>query len=286
MYTINSVGAVLGSDAYLLTTPTHAALIDTGFAFAAKAMLSAVASRLGDRSLDYILLTHSHYDHASGSVAGKKRWPEAQIVASAYAAKILAKESARDVIRTMNDHAAREHGVFDYEDLLADLTVDRTVADGDLVDMGDLQLRVLELPGHTRCSIGFYDEPARLLLGCETLGVISGPGLVMPCCLVDYNSTRQAIARVRALAVDHLLLPHHGLIEGEECRRFLADADFWLSETRRRLQAAHDQGKQDDELLQLLKQWFYTDLARLYQPEKAFDLNARYTIALMLKKDA
>ncbi len=285
MYTVTPVGAVPGSDAYLLTTPTHAALLDAGFAFAAKAMLPIVASRLGGRPLQYILLTHSHYDHASGSAAAKKRWPEAQIVASAYAAKILAKESARDVIRTMNDHAAREHGVFDYEDLLADLTVDRTVADGDLVDMGDLQLRVLELPGHTRCSIGFYDEPARLLLGCETLGVISGPGLVMPCCLVDYNSTRQAIARVRALAVNQLLLPHHGLIEGEECQRFLAAADFWLAETRRRLQAAHDQGKSEDDLLQLLKQWFYTDLARRYQPEKAFDLNARYTIALMLKKD-
>jgi len=286
MYTIIPVGPVPGSDAFLLTTPTHAALLDTGFAFTAKAMLSSVASHLGDQSLQYILLTHSHYDHASGSVAAKKRWPEAQVVASAYAAKILAKESARDVIRTMNEHAAREHGVDDYEDLLAELTVDRTVVEGDVIDMGDLQLRVLELPGHTRCSIGFYDEQAKLLLGCETLGVISGPELVMPCCLVDYDSSRQAIAKVRELAVDSLLVPHHGLLEGEECQRFLAAADFWLVETRRRLQAAHNQGKSEEEMLQLLKQQFYTDQAQRCQPEQAFDLNAHYTIALMLKKDA
>lgn len=286
MYTIIPVGPVPGSDAFLLTTPTHAALLDTGFAFTAKAMLSSVASHLGDQSLQYILLTHSHYDHASGSVAAKKRWPEAQVVASAYAAKILAKESARDVIRTMNEHAAREHGVDDYEDLLAELTVDRTVVEGDVIDMGDLQLRVLELPGHTRCSIGFYDEQAKLLLGCETLGVISGPELVMPCCLVDYDSSRQAIAKVRELAIDSLLVPHHGLLEGEECQRFLAAADFWLVETRRRLQAAHNQGKSEEEMLQLLKQQFYTDQAQRCQPEQAFDLNAHYTIALMLKKDA
>ena len=285
MYTIASVGTMPGSDAFLLTTPTHAALIDTGFAFAAPAMLQVVADRLGDRPLDYVLLTHSHYDHASGSAYCRRRWPTAQVVASHYAAGILARESARAVIREMNTHAAREHGLAEYEDLLSELAVDRMVGEGDLVDMGDLQLRVLELPGHTRCSIGFYDASARLLLGCETLGVPSGPGLVMPCCLVDYGNTLCAIARVKGLAVEHLLLPHHGLISGTACQQFLADAEFWLRETRRRLRAARDQGKGEDEMLPLLKEWFYTDLARSYQPEKAFEMNARYTIALMLKDD-
>ena len=154
MYTIIPVGPVSGSDAFLLTTSTHAALFDTGFAFAAKAMLSSVASHLGGRPLQYILLTHSHYDHVSGSVAVKRRWPEAQVVASAYAAKILAKESARDVIRTRNEHAAREPGVDDYEDLLAELAVDRTVVE-DVVDMGDCSCASLST-WHTRCSIGFY----------------------------------------------------------------------------------------------------------------------------------
>ena len=109
------------------------------------------------------------------------------------------------------------------------------------------------------------------------------PELVMPCRFGRLRQQQAGIAKVRA---GGQLLPHHGLLEGEECQRFLAAADFWLVETRRRLQAAHNQGKSEEEMLQLLKQQFYTDQAQRCQPEQAFDLNAHYTIAQMLKKDA
>ncbi|MFA6931059.1 MAG: MBL fold metallo-hydrolase [Lentisphaeria bacterium] len=284
MFTLTNVGAIPGSDAFLLLTNEKAALLDSGFSFCAERMLDKISGILGARNLDYVLLTHSHYDHASGSMYCKTRWPQVQIVASSHTAKVFGKESARNLMRELNDSAARLNGQEQYLDLLANLQVDRIVKEGDIVDLGSLQLRVLELPGHTRCSIGFYDEKAKLLLACETLGVSSAPDLVMPCCLVSYSLSLQAITRVETLDIQHLLLPHSGLLEGGDCVRFLAAARYWLQESRRRIREAHEQGKNIAELLQLFKDLFYTELARRNQPEKAFDLNASYLIPLLLQE--
>lgn len=285
MFTVTNVGAVSGGEAFLLLTPEKAVLLDSGYSFCAPQMLENISRLLGPRELDYVLLTHSHYDHASGSIYCKSRWPGATIVGSRHTEKILSKDSARDLMRRLNDSAARLNGQGQYLDCLKDLRVDRSVAEGDRIDLGSLQLQVLEMPGHTRCSIGFYAEQERLLLGCETLGVLAGPDLVMPCCLVSYNLTLQAIERVAALPLQYLLLPHSGLLEGEDCARFLTNACYWLEESRRRIRDAAAGGGTEDELLQVFKDIFYTPQTQQVQPEVAFDLNASYIVPLLLKDE-
>lgn len=284
MFSLSNVGAMPGSDAFLMLTEDKTALLDSGFSFCAEKMLDNISRKLAGRDLDYVLLTHSHYDHASGSVYCRKRWPRLQIVGSAHSAKVLGKESARSLMRQLNDSAAQQQGVEKYEDLLSQLSIDRVVAEDDEIDLGKMRLRVLELPGHTRCSIGFYAEKEKLLLGCETLGVLSGKHLVMPCCLVSYEDSLQAIARVAKLEIESLLLPHTGLLQGKECKQFLADAKYWLEESRRRIRKADAESTSEAGLRQIFKDLFYTDLTRQNQPEKAFDLNASYIIPLMLKK--
>jgi glyoxylase-like metal-dependent hydrolase (beta-lactamase superfamily II) len=283
MFSLSNVGAMPGSDAFLLLTEGKTALLDSGFSFCAEMMLDNISRKLAGRDLDYVLLTHSHYDHASGSVYCRKRWPGLQILGSAHSAKVLGKESARSLMRQLNDSAAQQQGVEEYEDLLSRLAIDRVLAEGDEIDLGKMRLRVLELPGHTRCSIGFYAEKEKLLLGCETLGVLADKRLVMPCCLVSYEDSLRALDRVGKLEVESLLLPHTGLLQGVECGQFLADAKYWLEKSRRRIRKAHAAGKSEAELRQIFKDLFYTDLTRQNQPEKAFDLNASYIIPLMLQ---
>jgi glyoxylase-like metal-dependent hydrolase (beta-lactamase superfamily II) len=283
-YIIHPVGALAGSEAFLLLTPEKSALLDSGFSFCAEAMLDKVSALLGTRSLDYVLLTHSHYDHASGSAYCHRRWPDVCVVASAYAAKVLAKDSVRATMRELNAAAAALNGCRQWVDRLDELTVHRCVEEGDELDLGSISLRVLAAPGHTRCSIMFYAPAAALLLSCETLGVHAGPGLVMPCCLVGYQQSLQALDRVMAMPLRSMLLPHHGLIHGDQCQEFLRDSRYWLVETHRRVHQAHADGASDAELHQLLRELFYTDIAQLIQPEQAFELNASYTIPLLLRE--
>ena len=87
---ITDVRANPGDSAFLINDGITAILYDSGFAFTGYAVADNIKSALGERTLDYIFLTHSHYDHALGSVYAKKYWPSAKVVAGEYATKIFA----------------------------------------------------------------------------------------------------------------------------------------------------------------------------------------------------
>lgn len=147
-----------GDSAFLLDDGKTAILYDSGFAFTGNAVVGKIKKALGDRELDYIFLTHSHYDHALGSCYVKSAYPNAKVVAGSYATKIFAKDSAKAVMRDLDKKFATKCGVEDYEDLIDELRVDIAVDDGDEIKAGSMTFRVFSLPGHTKCSVGYYCE--------------------------------------------------------------------------------------------------------------------------------
>ena len=187
--TITDVRSLPGDSAFLLDDGKTSILYDSGFAFTGNAVAEKIKAALGNRSLDYIFLTHSHYDHALGSVYVKRAYPRAQVVAGVYAERIFQKPTARSVMRDLDQKFAKTCGITGYEDLIDDLQVDTTVKDGDSLTCGDMTFTVIGLPGHTRCSVGFYLAENKMLLGSETLGVYGGDGIVVPSCLVGYQMT-------------------------------------------------------------------------------------------------
>ena len=85
MIQITDVRAVPGDSAFLLDDGKTSILYDSGFAFTGNAVADNIAKVLKKRTLDYIFLTHSHYDHALGSVYAAKRYPQVKIVAGSLA---------------------------------------------------------------------------------------------------------------------------------------------------------------------------------------------------------
>ena len=174
MIKITDVRAHSGDSAFLIDDGKTAVMYDSGFAFTGYAVADKIKAELGERKLDYIFLTHSHYDHALGAVYALKYWPDAKIVAGEYAAKIFAKPTAKAVMRDLDGKFAKTCGVEEYEDLIDDLKVDIPAQDGDVIKAGDMEFEVLNLPGHTKCSVGYYCKAEKLLLGCESIGVYNG----------------------------------------------------------------------------------------------------------------
>ena len=78
---ITDVRAHPGDSAFLIDDGTTAILYDTGFAFTGYAVADNIGKVLGKRKLDYIFLTHSHYDHAAGSPYICARYPDVKVVA-------------------------------------------------------------------------------------------------------------------------------------------------------------------------------------------------------------
>lgn len=278
---ITDVRAVPGDSAFLIDNGETAILYDTGFAFTGYEVTKRIKTALKERQLDYIFLTHSHYDHALGSVYIKKHYKNVKIVASSYAEKIFSKPSARKVMRELDNKFATKNGINDYEDLIDELSVDIAVNEGDSINAGNLSFRVIGLPGHTRCSVGFYCEEEKLLLGSETIGVYNGKDDVVPSFLVGYKMTLESIEKVRKLDIDKILLPHYGLIDREKVALYLDKAKESAVSTAKDIAKMLKEGKTESDALKYVKDRFYHGYIKTIYPIDAMELNTSIMIELI-----
>ena len=281
---ITDVRELPGDSAFLIDDGTTAILYDSGFAFTGYRVADKIKAILGSRELNYIFLTHSHYDHALGSVYVSKYWPKAKVVAGEYASKIFAKDTAKALMRELDGKFAKHCGVDAYEDLIDDLKVDITVSDGDVIEAGDLKFKVLNLPGHTRCSVGFYCAAHRLLLSCETIGVYDGNGGVIPSYLVGYKMTMDSIERVKQLDIRNILVPHYGLLDENETQVYLNAAEISAIETADEMVSMLKGGKCKTEIIAAFEKKFYNDYVQSIYPRDAMELNTGITVDLLQKE--
>ena len=282
--TITDVRALPGDSAFLIDNGATAVLYDTGFGFTGHAVAENVRRVLGERPLDYILLTHSHYDHALGSAYLRKHYPNVKVVAGAYADKIFSKPTARNVMRELDRKAAASLGVTEYEDLTDDLRADITVTDGDVIECGNLRFTAVELPGHTKCSVGYYLAENRLLLASESLGVYCGNGAYLPSFLVGYQMTLDSIRKAGEMDIDAMVIPHYGLVSGEEAREYLARGEETARKSADMILKQLSQGKTTEEILDYLTAVLYTEQVKPSYPYDAFRMNTEIMINLIRKE--
>ena len=270
-----------GDAAFLLDDGVTSILYDTGFAFTGEAIADRVQAVLGDRPLDYLFLTHSHYDHVLAAPYVCARYPDVKVVAGEHAAEVFAKPTARAHMRDLDRKFAEHCGVFEYEDRVDELRVDMTVKEGDVIHAGSMDFTVVELPGHTKCSIAFYLASEKLLLGSETLGVYDGGDIVFPLYLVGYHMALDSIAKVEAMEIDNLLLPHYGLLNREETRFYLENSRKSAVETAEEIVEVLKNGGTHDDAVQYFKKKFYRGNVPTIYPIDAMMVNTNHLVSVI-----
>lgn len=93
---------------------------------------------IGDTDLQYILLTHGHFDHIGGVRDIKKEYG-CKVVISSVDAPMLSSGKA-----SLAAFCGAEQN---------DTEPDITVQDGDDIELGTLKIKVLSTPGHTSGSV-------------------------------------------------------------------------------------------------------------------------------------
>lgn len=273
-----------GDSAFLIDDGKTAIMYDSGFAFTGYAVADNIKKLLGERDLDYIFLTHSHYDHALGSVYALKYWPDAKVVAGEYAAKIFTKPTAKALMRELDGKFAKTCGVESYEDLIDDLKVDIPVCDGDVIKAGDVEFVAVNLPGHTKCSVGYYCPSFKLLLGSETIGVYNGKDDVVPSYLVGYQMALDSISKAQKLDVEQILVPHYGVLEGEKAQLYMKRARQSAVEVATEIVDMLKKGIGKDDIVKAFMNKVYHGYIRDIYPIDAITLNTNIMINLLEKE--
>ena len=273
-----------GDSAYLIDDGETAILYDSGFGFTGRHIADNIADILKDRQLDYIFLTHSHYDHALASIAVCDKYPNVTVVASKHAANVFTRPGAKAVMKRLDKKVAEAYGVTEYDLDTDKLRTDIAVEDGDTVKAGGISFLALHLPGHTNCSMGYYCEEKRLLLSCESLGVFDGKDMIIPSVLTGYNAAINSIKRVCELNPEFILAPHIGLLSKESTAYFLSHMQKATETAAEFIANKIRAGISDEEIRKEYIRVFCSDFSKEAYPEDAANLNTSIMIELIRKE--
>ncbi|MCL2838405.1 MAG: MBL fold metallo-hydrolase [Oscillospiraceae bacterium] len=95
-------------------------------------------------NLKYIILTHGHFDHITAVHDILAKFPNAKIVAHTSSDILFA-----DTAKNLTDRYCRKPFT---------LSADIKVEDGDIIKLGNIEIKVIHTPGHTCDSLCFLVE--------------------------------------------------------------------------------------------------------------------------------
>ena len=196
-----------------LVDGTQPVIIDAGVASLGRTYVNRIRELLKDRQPAYCLLTHSHFDHCGAAGILKDAFPQMQIVASEAAKQVFSRPSAIERIHALNQAAIKsvaQFGVEASEEMaFQPFDIDLTVQEGDTLNVSEqLNIHVIETPGHTKDCLSYFIPGASILFASEAAGQITPAGYIVSDCLADYDQYYTSLQHLSSLAVKYLCLGH------------------------------------------------------------------------------
>lgn len=280
---VRRVTAGHGGEALLVVGSAANALIDCGMAYCGREMVENM-KKTGLKP-DYVLLSHSHYDHIGALPYIREAFPDAVICGSEKCAHILEKESARKLMKELGTEARDLYVPGSREEIPVEgLKTDRVLHDGDSIDLGDKVITAYETKGHTDCSMSFFLEPDKLLFTSESTGILEGKDYVHTPILKSFTDAAASLEKCRNLGARHVCLPHFGMLPDDFTDRFF---DMFEEECKSKtgfVRCMKEEGLTEEEMLERYIKRYWNPAKEQEQPFEAFAINSRHILKALLKE--
>ena len=205
---------------HLVIDGDEGALIDAGFPDE-----QSIGKRLEmlrefpDLKLRYIVITHHHFDHASGAHRLREE-TGARIVMHKDEAPLLQRAASEELpsdVGGPEEHKKFAEQTRRWREEAAKGQPDETVSDGDTLRVGGLTLRMVHTPGHTAGHLSPFLEDGRVLFaGDNVLGV--GTTVVPPPPHGDMAQYIESLRKMQSLEAE-LMCCGHGPVVKEPNRK-------------------------------------------------------------------
>ncbi len=228
---------------YLVKGSDEYALIGGGTAYIVPDILDQLDRfNVPEDQIRRMIILHSHFDHCGIIPFFKKRWPQAVVAASGRAKTLLSTPKIVQSIDQLNQFLISSMGREDDARSLGidfpGITVDQVVKGGDTLTCGGVRLDVMDVPGHSSCSIAVYMPEEKALFASDAGGIPFGNN-VFTAANSNFDQYLSSLDKMSSQDVDIHLAEHYGARTGTDGREFLKKAKASAIESRKILEASY-----------------------------------------------
>jgi len=194
---------------YILEGTKKRALIDTSGPIEAERFVKRIKKL--DLIPDILILTHSHWDHAGGTTVFQKEFPNIEVFA------------AKPAIESLKNNSKYNES---FSEIITDLEPVNNITpvkEGDIIDLGGMELLIYETPGHTNCSISILDQKNMILYIGDALGnlwehFVAFPPIMPP----EFSQEKLLSTFEKVKKIDYSVIgcAHFGLLTEEVAKIF------------------------------------------------------------------
>lgn len=282
MENLKRVTGGYGGEAFLYLGKESTVLHDLGMACFNEELIKNLEAALEGRPLDYILLSHTHYDHMGALPYVLKRWPDAKVCGCEKTASVFGRPGAVRMIISMGKSAAEVYGK-DPDMIMADgIRVDMVMEDSEAIDLGGGErLIAIETKGHTDCSMSYFIEPTGILFGSESTGVLENESVMHTSVLKSFDDSFVAARRLKELPIEYLVVPHYGIASEEIKEKFF---DWYIEEALKEkglIEECLRSGMSLEETFEEHKKIYWTPERAQNHPYRAYKMNTEIIIKMV-----
>lgn len=272
-----------GGTVTLIVGSSKSAVVDCGMAYCGDKTVDNIKCILGEKPLDYVFATHSHYDHIGGLGHIRKAYPDVKVLGSSHADSVFKRKNALSLIKklglTAGEIYSEEQKIKD-KIIMQGIEIDNILKDGDRISLGDKTVLALETRGHTNCSMSFFVEEDRLLFASESTGVPSLNGGLYTSILKSYEDSMKSLEKCRGINADQVIFPHYGIIKGKKLEKYWEEYLKCAIKEKKLIESMIKRDLSDKNILKELTAVFWNENRAKSQPYEAFEINAMCTIKM------
>ncbi|MDO4746226.1 MAG: MBL fold metallo-hydrolase [Bacillota bacterium] len=276
-----------GGETILVFGSEKTLLYDCGMAYCGNHTVENIKKKLEEKgrdTLDYVILSHSHYDHMGALPYIRRAFPDAKVHASEKAARIFEKPSAKELMKELGTSARDLFMPGSTEEILVDgIAVDVVLKDGDIIDLGDIKVKAMETKGHTDCSMSYAFEPAKLLFASESTGLLEGKDYVHTPFLKDCNDAIASRVKCMEYEPEYISLPHFGMLPKGFNNKYWEMLAREIEVKKAFIKKMKNEGLDDEAMLDRYCDKYWDPDMEEVQPKDAFIINSKAIIKAFLK---
>jgi glyoxylase-like metal-dependent hydrolase (beta-lactamase superfamily II) len=258
------------SGVYFLEGNNEFMIINGGVSYIVPDLLRQVKELgMDTEKVTKLLILHTHFDHVGIVPFLRRRHPRMEIYASRRGWEILQMEKATKAInqfsRTVAKRAGKEEVYSIYDLDWREDVAGETVSEGDRIDLGGLEVSILEIPGHSSCSIAAYVPEFKALFPTDGGGIPFDETIVASG-NSNYTQYQQSLEKLRSLEVEYYCADHYGYVTGEEATEFISKSIEMAAQQRARIEEVYRNTQDIDLAAQKLISIFYKESPDYFLP--------------------